>query len=154
MLRSSLCINRKQQVDDCFNLTQDTEFYTIVLILERRKVKRFRAVDGALVAISPESGRIGQIRNISLSGLAFRYIAADTPEALVQGTVKLQIMFAGEGVWLDGVPAKWVADFDIPRGTSFSGLPLRQTCLQFISLTETQKTHLKEFIRRYTSGNH
>lgn len=86
--------------------------------------------------------------------MAFRYIAENSPETLVQGTVKLQIMFAGEGVWLDGVPAKWVADFDIPPDTSFSGMPLRQTCLQFVSLTDTQKKRLQEFIRRYTNGNH
>ena len=124
------------------------------MLTERRNTIRFRAIDGALAALSPESGRIGQIQNISLSGLAFRYIADDAPGMLRHGTVKIQIMFAGEGVWLEGVPAKWVADVDIPPEQSFSGIPLRQTCLQFISLTDSQKTRLKEFIDRYTNGNH
>lgn len=120
---------------------------------ERRFAKRYRAVDGALAALSPESGRVGQIRNISLHGLAFRYIADESPETDLHGTVKLQIMFAGEGVWLEGVPVKWVADIDIPSSTSFSRIPLRQTCLQFTTLTDTQKKRLQEFIRRFTSGN-
>jgi len=125
----------------------------IVVITERRFAKRFRAVDGAIAALSPESGRVGQIRNISLHGLAFRYIADDSAMADLHGTVKLQIMFAGEGIWLEGVPVKWVADIDIPTDTSFSQIPLRQTCLQFTALTATQKNRLQEFIHRYTSGN-
>jgi len=123
------------------------------LITDRRIVQRLRAHDGALAALSPDSGRVGQIQNISLSGLAFRYIAEDSPEADLQQTVTLQILFAGEGVWLEGVPAKWIADVDIPPDTSFSGLPLRQTSLQFLSLTEEQQSRLKEFIRRYTNAS-
>ena len=125
----------------------------IVVRTERRYAKRFRAVDGALAALSPESGRVGQIRNISLHGLAFRYIADDSAMADLHGTVKLQIMFAGEGVWLEGVPVKWVADIDVPTNTSFSQIPLRQTCLQFRSLTASQKKSLQEFIQRYTRSN-
>jgi hypothetical protein len=121
---------------------------------ERRIAKRFRALDGALAALSPESGRVGQIQNISLHGLAFQYIADDPAEMTIPETVKLQIMFAGEGVWLEGVPVKWVADIDIPTTTSFSRIPIRQTSLQFKALTDAQKTRLQEFIRRYTRNNH
>jgi hypothetical protein len=120
------------------------------LIIERRNVKRFRAVDGALAALSPETGRVGQIRNISLNGLAFRYIADASPETNLNGTAKLQIMFAGKGIWLDGVPVKWIADVGIPTNSSFSGIPLRQTSLQFVSLTDSQKSRLKEYIHRFT----
>ncbi len=124
------------------------------MIAERRITERYQAVDGALAALSPESGRVGQIHNISLNGLAFRYIAEHSSEADLEGTITLQIMFAGEGVWLEGVPAKWVADIDIPPDTSFSSIPLRQSCLQFLSLTDAQRKRLKEFIRRHTDAKH
>jgi len=120
---------------------------------ERRTAKRFRAIDGALAALSPVSGRVGQILNISSHGLAFRYIADDSLKTDLRGTVKLQIMFAGEGMWLEGVPVKWVADIDIPTDTSFSRIPLRQTCLQFTTLTDAQKKRLQEFIHRFTRRN-
>jgi len=122
------------------------------LITERRITKRFRAVDGALAALSPESGRVGQIQNISQKGLAFRYIADDSPEANLNGTAKVQIMFAGRGVWLDGIAVKWIADVEIPTQSSFSGIPLRQTSLQFIALTDEQKARLTDYIRRFTEG--
>ena len=120
------------------------------MITERRIAKRFRAVDGAIAALSPETGCVGQIQDISLSGVAFRYIADNLLHANLDGTPRLQLMFAGEGIWLDGVPVKRIADVDLPAGLSFSGIPLRQTSLQFIALTETQKTRLQDYIRRFT----
>ena len=120
------------------------------MVTERRNAKRLRAVDGALAALSPETGRVGQIQNISLNGLAFRYIADDSPKAELSRTVKLQLIFAGKGIWLDGLPVKWIADVDIPTDSSFSGIPVRQTSLQFIHLTESQKSRLKEYIHLFT----
>lgn len=123
------------------------------MIPERRIAKRFRAVDGALAALSPESGRVGQIQNISLHGVAFRYIADDSLETDLNATAKLQILFAGKGIWLEGVPVKWIADVDLPTASSFSGIPLRQTSLQFLALTDAQKTRLQDYIRRFTQKN-
>ena len=123
------------------------------MIIERRIAERYRAVDGALAALSPVYGRVGQIQNISLNGLAFRYIAEDSPMPALNPTVTLQILFAGEGVWIEGIPAKWVADIDLPPDRSFSGIPLRQTSVQFLNLTDAQKARLEEFIRRFTNIN-
>ena len=120
---------------------------------DRRISERYRAVDGALAAMNPTAGRVGQIHNISLTGLAFRYIAEEPSVSTPDRTVTLQILFAGEGVWLEGIPAKWVADFDIPPSSTFSGIPLRQTCVQFLELTDQQKARLKEFIHRFTSNS-
>jgi len=119
-------------------------------MIERRIAKRFRAVDGALAALSPESGQVGQIQNISLNGVAFRYIADGSPEADLDVPGHLQIMFAGKGIWLDGVPVKHIADVDIAADPSFSGIPLRQTSLQFVALTDDQKTRLEDYMRRFT----
>lgn len=123
------------------------------MVTERRMAKRFRAVDGALAALSPETGLVGQIQDISLNGVAFRYIADDPPGTHLDGLARLQLMFAGKGIWLDGVPVKRIADVDLPTGASFSGIPLRQTSLQFMALTETQKTRLQDYIRRFTQKN-
>ena len=42
--------------------------------VERRKNKRYKAVEGAYAAISPNSHKLGQIIDISMGGLAFKYI--------------------------------------------------------------------------------
>jgi hypothetical protein len=72
----------------------------------------------------------------------------------LHGTVKLQIMFAGEGVWLEGIPVKWVADIDVFRPTPlFPKYHFARRAFSLHTLTATQKKRLQEFIRRYTSGN-
>jgi hypothetical protein len=118
---------------------------------ERRIAKRYRAMDGALAALSPEAGHIGQIHNISTGGLAFRYIADTMIDHAPPATFSLQLMVAGEGVWLDSIPVRRVADVAIATETSFSGLPLRQASLQFVSLTAPQKDALQAYIRRCTA---
>lgn len=124
-------------------------------MIERRASKRFRARDGALAALSPNSGRVGQIHNISSDGVAFRYIAdAENVSASLDEIPRLQLMFAGEGVQLEGIAVRCIADVEIPTVVSFSGIPLRQTCLQFVSLTDAQKDGIQDFIRRYTSRTH
>ena len=45
--------------------------------MEKRAFERFEPVDGAYAAISPSSYKIGQIVNISLGGLVFKYIDRD-----------------------------------------------------------------------------
>lgn len=47
--------------------------------MEKRGFQRFETVDGAYAAISPSSYKIGQIVNISLGGLVFKYIDRDDP---------------------------------------------------------------------------
>ena len=54
-------------------------------IVERRKNKRYKAKEGAYAAISPHSRRLGQIIDISMGGLSFKYIdsndeRSDNPE--------------------------------------------------------------------------
>jgi hypothetical protein len=125
-----------------------------MLMIERRMAKRFRALDGALAALSPDSGRVGQIHNISSDGVAFRYIADDDADPPSVNPPRLHLMFAGEGIKLEGIAVRCIADIELPKDPSFAGIPLRQTCLQFVSLTDDQKFGIREFIRRYTSRTH
>ncbi len=41
--------------------------------VERRRNKRYKAVEGAYAAISPNSHKLGQITDISMGGLSFKY---------------------------------------------------------------------------------
>jgi hypothetical protein len=49
--------------------------------IERRKNKRYKAVDGAYAAISPNLNKLGQIIDISMGGLVFKYIVTNGNEA-------------------------------------------------------------------------
>jgi hypothetical protein len=117
--------------------------------VERRQQPRFKVVEGVFAALVNHSSRLGQIRDISKIGLAFRYIDhGDEPGE----TSELKIIIGSGGVYLDKLPFKKVSDFEIENEFSFSSLKMRQIGLQFGKLTAEQQRRLENFIQKHTIG--
>jgi hypothetical protein len=116
---------------------------------ERRQQKRFKAAEGAFAALVDQESRLGQIKDISLDGLSFRYI--DSHEKLVNAS-ELKIILGNRGLYLDKVPFKVVSDFEIKSEFSFSRVNMRQIGLAFGELTPGQRNRLDRFIKHHTIG--
>jgi hypothetical protein len=116
---------------------------------ERRQQKRFKAEEGAFAALVDQESRLGQIKDISLRGLSFRYI--DSHEKL-ENASELKIILGKRGLYLDKVPFKKISDFEIESEFSFSMVKMRQIGLEFGVLTAEQKRQLEQFIQKHTIG--
>jgi hypothetical protein len=116
---------------------------------ERRQQKRFKAAEGAFAALVDQESRLGQIKDISLRGLSFRYI--DSHEKL-ENARELKIIIGNRGLYLDKVPFKKISDFEIESEFSFSMVKMRQIGLEFGVLTAEQKLQLERFIQKHTIG--
>ena len=116
---------------------------------ERRQQKRFIAEEGAFAALVDQESRLGQIKDISIEGLSFRYI--DSHEKL-ENAAELKIILGNQGLYLDGVPFRKISDFEIESEFSFSTIKMRQIGLQFGELTADQKIQLELFIQQHTVG--
>ncbi|MBW2518588.1 MAG: PilZ domain-containing protein [Deltaproteobacteria bacterium] len=116
---------------------------------ERRQQKRFKAAEGAFAALVDQESRLGQIKDISLNGLSFRYI--DSHEKLANAS-ELKIILGNRGLYLDKVPFKVVSDFEIKSEFSFSRVNMRQIGLAFGELTPGQRNRLDRFIKHHTIG--
>ena len=116
---------------------------------ERRRQKRFIAEEGAFAALVDQESRLGQIKDISIEGLSFRYI--DSHEKL-QNAAELKIILGNQGLYLDRVPFVKISDFEIESEFSFSTIKMRQIGLQFRELTVEQKIQLERFIQQHTIG--
>jgi len=114
---------------------------------ERRQQKRFRAQEGAFAALVAQESRLGQIKDISIRGLSFRYI--DSHEKL-ENADALKIILGDEGLYLDNVPFKKISDFEIENEFSFSSIKMRQIGLEFGELTAAQRNRLNQFIEHHT----
>jgi len=114
---------------------------------ERRQQKRFRAQEGAFAALVAQESRLGQIKDISIRGLSFRYI--DSHEKL-ENADALKIILGDEGLYLDNVPFKKISYFEIENEFSFSRIKMRQIGLEFGELTAEQKMRLDRFIQYHT----
>jgi hypothetical protein len=116
---------------------------------ERRQQKRFLAEEGAFAALVDQESRLGQIKDISIRGLSFRYI--DSHEKL-ETADELKIILGNQGLYLDRVPFVKISDFEIENEFSFSTIKMRQIGLQFGELTADQKMQLERFIQQHTIG--
>ena len=116
---------------------------------ERRRQKRFIAEEGAFAALVDQESRLGQIKDISIRGLSFRYI--DNHEKL-NNAQELKIILGNQGLYLDRLPFVKISDFEIESEFSFSTIKMRQIGLQFGELTAEQKMQLERFIQQHTIG--
>ena len=116
---------------------------------ERRQQKRFKAQEGAFAALVDQESRLGQIKDISLQGLSFRYI--DSSKKLDNAS-ELKIILGNQGLYLDKVPFQKICDFEIENEFSFSTVKMRQIGLKFGALTAEQRMQLNRFIKRHTIG--
>ena len=117
--------------------------------MDRRRKKRFRVREGAFAALVNRENKLGQIKDISLVGLSFRYIASEGQSI---HRSELRIILAGSGLFLDNLPYNTVSDFEVTNGFTFSSLKMRQRHLAFGDLNPYQESRLNDFILNYTMG--
>jgi hypothetical protein len=115
--------------------------------VERRRHKRFQALNGAFVGLGPYSLKLGQIVNMSMGGLAFRYIGSHKPSRMKTESK----IFIDNAFCVDHVPLETVSDCEARQGP-FASLTMRQSGVQFGQLTHEQKSQLEHFISKYTAS--
>jgi len=116
-------------------------------ITEKRKHKRFQAKDGAYAAISPQSRKLGQILNISMGGIAFKYIDNNDEEKEQEKLPEESIFLSSLGYYVGDLPFKTVEDVEIADYPSFSSMKMRKRRVQFTDLSFKQLFDLDFYVR-------
>ena len=118
-------------------------------IVDRRRSKRYQAKEGTFAVLVTRKDKLGQIKDISMRGLSFRYV---NDERVAGQNGELKIIIAGYGLFLDKVSVETITDFEVINGFSVSPLKMRQTGIKFVDLSPEQKFQLGRFIRNHTLG--
>ena len=116
--------------------------------LERRKNIRFKADYGAYAVVGAESSKLGQIKDISMSGLAFKYLA---DEARPDAPAELDILIRQDFFCIKNIPIQTISDFELARENAFSTVRLRQQGVRFGELTPEQTSSLEFVLKHHTS---
>ena len=124
--------------------------------IERRKSKRYDAVDGAYAAISPKSHKLGQIIDISMGGLSFKYIDTnngDTKNDNIdnQNHSEESIFLSSMGFYVGDLPFKTISDEEVTSAPSFSAMKVRERKVQFTDLSFKQLFDLDYYLRNNVS---
>ena len=116
--------------------------------VERREHRRFRVQDGSFAALSPEFYVLGQIVDISRTGLGFRYVGSNVRS---HEYAELKILEINGSFSCDKIPFKTIWDYSTPQDFSLGSVTLRHCGVQFGKLGDDQKFDLKYFIENYTT---
>jgi hypothetical protein len=116
--------------------------------VERRKYNRFQVPFGVFLSFGPDDSRLGEIIDVSMSGLAYRYLATEEKPNPAR---RLNIFFAEHDPYMNDVPFETVSDFrtlHIP----FTPVSVRRSGVRFGELTESQVSRLEHFIDNHALG--
>ena len=111
--------------------------------LEKRRHVRYPALDGVIVALNPKAEILGQMIDVGLGGLSFRYIE---PEIDPSPSHELLILLNKPRFYLQSLPYRMVNDYELPNEFIFSAVTVRRMGVEFGNLTAAQRTQLEDFI--------
>ena len=117
--------------------------------VERRKNKRYKAIEGAYASISPNSQKLGQIIDISMGGVCFKYIDTSN-DGQNDGTQQEDSIFLSTvGYYIGDLPIKIVGDYAVTNAPSFSSMKVKKMHIQFTDLSVKQLFDLDYFLRDF-----
>lgn len=119
--------------------------------VERRKNKRYKAVEGAYAAISPNSHKLGQVIDISMGGLSFKYIDTSSDDTDSESLSEESIFLSSMGYYVGDLPFKTIADYEVTNAPSFSSMKVRKRHVQFTDLSFKQLFDLDYYLRNNVS---
>ena len=119
--------------------------------IERRKHKRYKAVEGAYAAISPNSHKLGQVIDISMGGLSFKYIDTTSDDVEFEQSPEESIFLSSMGYYVGDLPFKTISDYEITNAPSFSSMKIRKRHVQFTDLSFKQLFDLDYYLRNNVS---
>ena len=116
--------------------------------VDRRRHKRFQAPQGVFVGVGPDLDIIGLLRDMSMGGLAFRYVG--NGDALSGSYVEL---FMAQGdFYLGNLPIDIVSNIELLGEIFSSSETLRRCSMKFKKLTPHQTAKLQEFVDQHAVG--
>jgi len=117
--------------------------------MERRKFTRFRTQDNAFAALRGDFTKVGKIYDISMNGLAFRYLAEQLSE---EEYSHVDIFLSDNRFHLPDVSCTVIYNVKESASNSLSISPYR--CgLSFKPLEGEVQNKLDYFLNNYTKGS-
>jgi Tfp pilus assembly protein PilZ len=109
---------------------------------ERRREKRFQPKVSLFALLDIPFSEMGEIIDISMGGLSFRYIS---DKALPKGSLSLDLLCVDDGFHLHRLPVKTVAQ-------SLLAGQVRRGRVKFDRLTDRQVSQVRHFIQTHAAG--
>jgi hypothetical protein len=113
-------------------------------MVEKRQHKRLK---GTFVGLGPHDTKVGQIIDVGMGGLAFRYVGSEEPS-----NGELDVFLNERDFYLGRVPFRTVSDFEITSRRDSISTAMRRSGVQFRKMKPNQISQLEYFIQNHTLG--
>lgn len=121
---------------------------------ERRKNMRYIANRGSFAAMGLEAQTLGEIIDISLGGVCFKYTDRRNDIRESEAEQAGSILLTNMGIFVKSLPGKTVGDYPITGLPSISSMRIRKRHFQFVDLNIDQKLELEHHIKRFVSDTY
>lgn len=120
--------------------------------INRRKEQRVAVTENVYVVIDTKPKMMGQMVDISSTGMAFNFVDLDSVSQLLSGRddIKVDVFAAGKGFFIRNMPARLVSSVDTSSNnvTSTSSLNIKRIGVEFISPSISQQVQINSLVRR------
>lgn len=99
-----------------------------------------------MAVIKSKPVRMGEIKDVSRSGLAFQYPAGRSRTSVAH---KIDIVLAENALCLKGLNFKSIAETEVDEGRPYAPIKTKQQQIQFIDLTKGQQAMLDHLIQTH-----
>jgi hypothetical protein len=115
---------------------------------EQRRHKRFQVGRGVFVGFGPHANKVGQVVDVSMGGLAYRYVGCEESN----DASHLDIFASDKDFYLGAVPFKTVSDFQVVDRIPASPMSMRRCGVRFGKLSRKQNAQLEYFVQNHALG--
>lgn len=121
----------------------------------RRKEDRTAVDDNVYVVINTQPEMMGQMVEISSTGMAFTFVDLDAVSQRLNGCGDLRMDFfaAGKGYFIRDLPARLVSAVDTSSSNAISSLMIKRIGVEFVTMSLCQQVQINSLIRRQ-NGRH
>lgn len=117
----------------------------------RRKEDRVSIMDNLYVIIDTQPQTLGQVVEISSTGMAFTFVDLDAVSNRLsdQTTLNLDLFAGGKGFFVKDVACRLVSKIENASGAHLSSLSIKRVGVQFESLSLPQQVQINQLVRRH-----
>ncbi len=116
----------------------------------RRKEERVSVKDSLYVVINTQPQTMGQVVEISSTGLAFTFVDIDAASTRLskQSTLIVDLFAGGRGVFVKGLACKLVSEIENDASSAISSLSIKRVGIRFEDLSLPQQVQINHLVRR------
>ncbi len=116
----------------------------------RRKEQRFLVEDSLYIVIGTNPQTLGQVVEISSTGMAFTFVDIDDASLRLsrQSILHADLFVGGHGVFIKGLACNLVSKIDFAADPTLSALSIKRIGVHFKDQSLTQQIQINHLVRR------